>query len=782
MKKRMWALLFVVICLLLPCMGTSAKGYQENTQFDISVSYGYENTVKIGRDAAFHITVHNLGEAFEGTLKLMTAAYEEEGYYVSSSSISLPFSSPSTIRYYDNYGLSKALKLETDETKTESFEIPFTSSAPYIKVVLEEPDGTVKGEKVIQLSVLSASAEIMVGVLTDYPEWMQYMDGVHLKEYSNVTTSLVMQNARNLERTVYGLDMLDVIIVQDFNRERLDDGQKEALRQWVSRGGILVMGGETGNIAAEEINPEDYAAPDFGKATKEFYGDGQILIYTGSLACAPGGRSSEYADMVDKLFMEIYSVEKLNSLDSGSSYFSSEEYWEVMNRVSSIDRENIPGMIGYVLVLSVYVVLAGPAVYLVLKHFHIRKYIWGCVGVLAVAFSSVIFFMGSSTRFNAPFLNYVRTIRLNAEYEDERVEFGVRAPYNEDYSIYVNKDYDIMPVSEIGFYNVRDVSQGDFSRQTVGIVYGEEENRLDIAGGRAFTEKYFTAKRSQKTGESYGISGTVNFFDGAVGGTVENNTEYDLTDTFLFFRNHMIYIGDFPAGSSKDLSEPELYFFAPGYGYYIVETAMGSDENYVRDITEEFLDTSWKKSLIYDYIDQGYNKDEQPCRLVGFTEDGQLELMEDSAYKMYGQTMVCAEVELSLCREKDGQIWRYDPFVTGTAQAVSGNYDAYDNVYYSREVVLKYEIPENLTDVELSFDREDYFDMEYNKEFGGSIEIYNYKSGVYEKVPEDQVVRWKQMRNYISDNGELMIKYERKSDVQDKEEKLPLIIIKGRDA
>lgn len=92
--------------------------------------------------------------------------------------------------------------------------------------------------------------------------------------------------------------------------------------------------------------------------------------------------------------------------------------------------EHIPKTGRYVVVLAVYVLLAGPAVYLFLKKLHGRKYIWGCVGVLAILFSGIVFVMGSRTRFNAPFVNYVRKINLMPGVKDEKVDFSVRAPYN----------------------------------------------------------------------------------------------------------------------------------------------------------------------------------------------------------------------------------------------------------------------------------------------------------------------------------------------------------------
>lgn len=774
--RKLWGIFFAFLCMLIPCMGVFAESYQENTQFDINVTYGYEDTVKIGREVSFLVSVHNLGEAFQGTVHLMTAGSEEDGYYSGSEILpGIPVFGPAAVRYYDNYGLEKPLELAQGEEGTVSFEFPYMSSEPYVKVVLENTDGEVLIEKIIRLTIQPTSAELLVGVLTDLPEQMEYMDGVHLTEYSNISTAAVLLNEKSLGKTSGSLDMLEALIVQNFDSTRLGKEQEEAIRQWVLKGGVLVLGAD---VVSERENEEPEEA--LGAIEEKSYGNGRILICSESLAGVQQENASMNTAKVDALFREIYTRQELGNLDSGSSYFGSEEYWNTRNRLNSIDRENIPGIGKYAVVLGIYVILAGPVMYLVLKRYRVRKYIWGCVGVLAVTFSALMFFMGSSTRFNAPFVNYVRTIHLTKGHADEAVEFGVRAPYNEPYHIYVNRDYTIMPVAENGYYSPREAEKPDFSRESVRLSYGEKENKLRIESSRAFSEKYFRAERSQKTEEDYGILGSLNYFDGRIEGTVQNRTGYDLTHTFLFFKGHLLYLKDFPAGSKKNLAEQTLYTFAPGYGYQMVQSVLGQKAGYEKAITEEFLDMNWKQRILSDYQEDMYGRENWNCRFVGFAEEDALELLKDPAYKQYGQTLVTADIELSGEKTMDGHTWKYDPFLTDTAQVLSGNYGEYENVYYSREAVLKYTVPAGLTEMELTFGEEKFFDTEYYKSFSGKIFMYNYDTGKYEKVPDDEPLEWNRMIHYISGNREMLIKYERKSAMDEKAEKLPMLILKGR--
>jgi len=432
-----------------------------------------------------------------------------------------------------------------------------------------------------------------------------------------------------------------------------------------------------------------------------------------------------------------------------------------------------------VIVLAVYILLAGPVVYLVLKKLRVRKYLWGCVAGFSVIFSMVIFLLGSATRFTAPFINYVKTISLDDRYMDEQIELSVRAPYNEPYQVYVNNEYDIFPVTEIDYYNSMDIPAGNFDRESVRVVYGEKENRLDIGASPAFTEKYFRAERTKELTEDP-IQGELNYFDSELTGTLRNASGYDLKNCFLFFRNHLVYVGDFASGSSQNMGELEMYFFSPGYGYKLIRGLLEVPEGYVKDVTEEFLDINWKYSLLNECLIEGYHSGEERCMLIGFTEDEPMELMKDSAYRMYGQTMVVTDISLEMERVIHGSKWEYDPFVTSTAQVISGNYGTYENICYSQETVLEYKLPENLQYMQVEFLDEKYFDEETYRAFGGDIEIYHPDSKHYEKLSGRRGLDWSELKECITEEGTLLVKFRRKSDSQEKYEKLPVVITRGR--
>ena len=178
-KQRAWRVLGACLLAVLLLFGADRRteaAAPVADAFDISLTYGYDNTVKYNRDAAFHVQVTSKEAAFSGRVYFLTSAYGQEVYYGSSSLLSLPFGHRAYALSYDNYGFSKALELAPGQTKTVTFTLPMTGCAPFVKIQLIGTDGQIQAEKEISLSVRTSSGEFLAGVLTDDPAGMQYLD------------------------------------------------------------------------------------------------------------------------------------------------------------------------------------------------------------------------------------------------------------------------------------------------------------------------------------------------------------------------------------------------------------------------------------------------------------------------------------------------------------------------------------------------------------------------------------------------------------------------------
>ena len=121
----------------------------------------------------------------------------------------------------------------------------------------------------------------------------------------------------------------------------------------------------------------------------------------------------------------------------------------------------------------------------------------------------------------------------------------------------------------------------------------------------------------------------------------------------------------------------------------------------------------------------------------------------------------------------------YGVLVIGHAMPVAG-FCAIFAGEYGNDVVLEYQVPEDVQDLSLMFGREDYYDADAYQEFAGTIEIYNYRAGRYEKVSEEDELTGDRLEQCISLDHRLLLRYRDTTVGSDKSDKLPILIMKGR--
>ena len=807
-RKRLPALAVLLLASLLSLacgFPSRAMAQEESGGITLELLFDYDGTVRVGRDLSVRVEVCAGAEDVEGWVALKTSGYRQEGIYYSSSAsfLGLSVEERESGRYYDNYVVEKPLSVKAGQTAEVRFELPFTSPAPYVRLSVEDGEGRELAAKEVELSLRERAGELSIGILSDRAEELSYLGDAHLEGYSHIGIHLATLAAGDVSPDVYGLDMLDLILVQDFPLDTLDEGQQEALKAWVRRGGTVVFGqmepggaaGAQGEAGGDVIGEDaGILQEDAGLAyEKRLYGDGAVYIAPYSF-CGRGGQEQETAE---ELFATVFPEEFLQQVDSGGDYFRYEKYWSLVNRLNSIDSSNIPKPAVYGAVLLLYALLAGPVCYLVLRKLGRRKYLWGCVGGLSVLFCGIIFLMGSGTRFNAPFFHYVRVLKQEEGYEDEEIQFKVQSPSNAAYSVYLDKDYTVMPAVEAGDYYGDYEYPADFSRESTKVIWREEEKEIRMEESLAFTEKYFTAEKTRKLEGEGGVSGTVRYYDGGLSGVLRNDSGYHLEDAMLFFRNHMVYIGDFAAGEEKELSACAFYPYAPGYSYVLLRSCLGREEDYAEEITQEFLEQAWKETVLTGELMDGYDSEEEGCVLAGFVQDNLPAFTEDSAYQLYGMTLLRTHVDLKFTGRELGNKWVYDPFVTGTAQVEAGDYSSYDNTYYSREAIITYTLPQGLDSMQLMFSDEQYYEDDYYMPYHGTVELQNAATGEFEQLGNYQGnvggasgqtgmrgewIPWSQLKRYVHPDGTVTVRYERSGASSEKNEMLPVLRVKGRAA
>lgn len=176
----------------------------------LSVSYGYDNTAKYGRYVSVTGNIKNNGEVeFTGSFECLIPKTKGNALYAENFTV------------------------EAGESKRVSLIIPVIDDTGYLQVKLLNKKKKEVLEHKFRLTFGNYDKSIYAGVLTDNKEDLSYLGTLNLKPFY-LTADMLPEN-------YLGLDLLDVLIINNFDVSKLGSKQIEAIKEWVYQGGTLVL-------------------------------------------------------------------------------------------------------------------------------------------------------------------------------------------------------------------------------------------------------------------------------------------------------------------------------------------------------------------------------------------------------------------------------------------------------------------------------------------------------------------------------------------------------------
>lgn len=191
---------------------------------DLSVSftYGFEKSSKYGRQMNIIAEVKNSGNDFSGTIGIL----------------SLPNQTSEQTLY------EVPCIIAAGETKRIELTATVSSSNWPSLIIKDDKENTIL-QKSFRVIMTADQSIVFAGVLTDEPDDINYIGSTGLAK-------LFLLDETTLPSTEAGLDSLDVLLISNFNTDRLSKEQIEAILQWTKKGGMLVFG--TGGTAAKTLS------------------------------------------------------------------------------------------------------------------------------------------------------------------------------------------------------------------------------------------------------------------------------------------------------------------------------------------------------------------------------------------------------------------------------------------------------------------------------------------------------------------------------------------------
>lgn len=755
-------------------------------QVTLDIGYGYDDTAKGGRYLPVDVTVNNnQHKELSGTLRVK--AQESDG----------------TLYHYDYQ-----VEAGVGESRLFRYYIPLGIGADQlIFSLIDGQNGPILNKKV-ELNVSQDVPELFIGILSDEPAELLYFNGVGV-HYSTLRTRTFDLNAEDFPEDQMGLDLLDVLVVNNYRLRNLSERQTAVVMDWVHDGGVLILGtgdrvDDTLGRFAPELLDDSYGVPNIrhinlgeGFAALDEPGEGMLAIscvdiplHGGNVILASNrislltaavkgqgmvavaafdlGDISDFcekrASYVDHIFTSLLGESRINRLAEMSYGGNSGRFWSVQSLINTGDVDKLPNLMLYVLVVTVYLAFLGPGLYLFLKGRELGIYYRRSVAALSFLFAGIIYMMGATTRFRSTFFTYATIQDVTDDYINDTTYINIRNPYNRPYTVELNPDYSLLPVTRS--YQNEEIRRNFTPQDPFQISISRDKEEVTVQGQNitAFAPRYFCLQRKSENTQKVGVSGEVDYFEGKISGTLTNQFPFPLENTTLILFGNMVQLERMEPGETKNLADYQLLRFPLGNSYAVANRVSGEGRFGGADISDKkYLLAMERSNMLKFYLDNymgGYTAD---ARIIAFsTQKEEGEFLKNLSAETYGLTMLTSSVPVNASRDR----MLYRSVLIKTPKVISGSYDETNNSMNSSEpLTLEYQIGTNIDVESLTFENvsEEFTQVgsgDFSKIFTGSIYFYSYISGNFEQVGlENQTMDLARLRPYLSPGNTLTVRY-----------------------
>lgn len=772
----------------------------------------YGENAKYGASLPFTVRLYGQTEApFEGAV---CAAVLESGASESE----------------EVYEYAWEVEVKPAETKILKILVPLGQKNSRIDFSLKQADGAQLEQQSVEFWIPRDTGRLFIGTLSDRQEGLSWFDGLSL-DYGMVETVQIPLDESVFPETAQGLELLDMVLINDYDGSRLNREQKTALLRWVDGGGVLLFG--TGRRGADsfrglveetvEVSSAEslMLSVDMGdEFARERPGDANLSLYCTKLSIPEGevrmeddgfplltmvrdgngwigffpfdlGDVSDFAKENPsygvRLLTAAMGEDAIYNLYFYGSYGEDTDYWNAQNLVTGGNADRIPNVFAYGAVMLCYIGVVGPGLYLVLRKRRLGKYYGLSVAVVSLIFCGVVYMMGTGTRFTTAFSTYATVLDLSGQKAEETTYLNIRTPDARKFTAKLEPEYEVRALTRSSRYD--QVPEAEFAAgrtPSVSFFYGAEETAVQSADNRAFEPRLFRLDREIAVDEDRGIVSSLEIFDGKISGTIENRFPFPLEDAAVFLYGQVLPLGDLEAGEIREIREEELLIWPAGLSYLAAGEMIEQADS--QQASEGDVIRAVERTNFYThFLNQTYSLYRPETRLLAFGPAGGLR--EEGSELGQSDGMVLYTAVLDAAYERDGLVYacgqRIEPVFTS---AGGMTYGSGMMIYGEEPVTAEYSLGVDLEIETVSFLPISECFLEdsrysYIKQFSGEAEFYNRMTEEWDAVDLWQRDFTKEaLSDYLTPEGTLLVKYiSGESDTAGISQVLPLVMVTGRE-
>ncbi|MBS5939654.1 hypothetical protein [Clostridium sp.] len=793
LKKFFVAFMVVLFFMTLPLMDMKARAEDKKESFEVRISSGVEGKFRALKYIPITVEFTSNEKDFKGEVEIRITG--------------------DSTGSYDAY--SKEVSASQGEANKVVIPIKMSEGSSKISVNFVENGKVLYEKKGLVSSGRVSEANLLLGVLTDDQTGLSYIGSTSFElnpdqkggiEKVKLDENIIGENNLNI-------DGLDVIIINNYNMANLKDEHYTTLNSWINRGGLLIIGAGANegktinninkdflNIKSSGVKEQNIKVVDdnlnlitsslsasegkvkFGSKENPLAysfsrGKGEIIVSAFDLGIEPLISSKDASKFLSTLL-----VSKISELYN-KNYFGGfyQNTYRIQEISSNIPINNIVGTTPLIVVLAIYAIVIGIALYIILKKLNKRDLTWIMVPAISIIFAIVIYFMGSSTRVNDIILNQNSIIKVDKNGKGTAKGYlGIGTKYKDDVKIEKPEDLTMNYLINDNYY------------------YGGQEekisNKLRVKTTYNGNNSYFTFEDSDaldmKSFEIIGkeqvlptIESSFNINEGNLVGKVKNTIGYDIEKLLLVTGTSVWDLGNIEKDEEKDISSKAI---ASSYGLQPYSDTLSQNYYNARWNNKDSLKSKEYKNILRNATMIGVAAEElssdKDVKLIAITNmpmDYNVDF-EGKSISKFDTTVIIQDAEIDF-KDKDGNYnfpeGYFNPELDGTSTNVGvDEYNGY--IYGSGEIVFRFDIPTNIEIVDLKIkqgvDRNGIGSSNTSEKY-----IYNYSTDSYERIYLGQgYEKLKNVSDHVENNS-IKIKYV--VDDLKGQETLPRISVKGRE-
>ncbi len=759
------------------------------------VSFGYRGYTKYGKNMKVSAVINNEGAKFSGKFRLTYRSGKNN----------------------DMKMIQKSFSIEEHNSKRVQFTIPMLCESQGYIVSICDDDGNIYLKTQTKVDADSDVTGIYVGILSDTPAKLGYIsDSLNKEDDIDSTTTGVTGKVFDMSacdfETLAMLDSVDIILIDNYDTGKFSKSNIRVLKKWVANGGTLVVG--TGSNYQKEfeklhstlikgyIGKTERIYTDFGwtgdnsisshdkldidivnldlNEDSVLINDGRKLMVSkeygmGSIIVA------EFSFNIPKKFWKSYGGALMVTIQENLSEGTKKKLLLQNENVSYDDvgysyldealkiNENdvLPNMKLYGCILGLYVIIAGPGLYFFFRRRKKRGYLWIAVPILSIAFSAIIYIVGTSTRIQRPYINYLSQIVLNddknVKTKDMSTLFSVTSVSNNPFSMRLSGKCNVTPKNTDGYYGNQKMDEESIQDYAYGVEYNGNNTKLLMNKVSSFQGAEFLMKQVVKDTGNVGIDVSEN--DMRLMGTISNSFGYDLNNCMIYYQGNLLYIGDIKAGEKINVdkyAKTGTYSSSDfgGSPTAMIESVMGGNM-YSNSVAASLRR---KVGVVEEYLEDNSNT---KAWFYGFVKDNSEKSFTGKFnYDMYGVTGVCKNFEMSEKIDGYDVIDSLETYATNYKSEYTNGYDVYSGA--PEQFSVTYRFPGSFVLKELLYSKQTSGGCEFSENnnkysdygFFGTVSVRNRQTNKLEKLfssgKETKIIN---MDDYLEPDGSLILYY-----------------------